>query len=80
MPRAGPAAPWGPAGRRCCGRRTAGGCASGGRAPGSTARHLATLSPVLRLSAGFDVSSDDRLAWVQHRPGRQELWLATLAR
>jgi Tol biopolymer transport system component len=47
---------------------------------GTPARHLATLSPVLRLSAGFDVSGDDRLAWIQHRPGRQELWLATLAR
>ena len=47
---------------------------------GTPARQLATLSPVLRLTPGFDVSADDRLAWIQYRPGRQELWLATLAR
>jgi Tol biopolymer transport system component len=47
---------------------------------GSGARRVTTLVSEHVLATPFDVSARDEIAWVQYRPGRRELWMATLAR
>jgi Tol biopolymer transport system component len=49
------------------------------RVDGTELRQIATLEPHAALATPFDVSIRDEIVWVQFRPGREELWLATLA-